>query len=161
MAYYPTTQQIGLPAIVVTDTVQAVPIGTRIRAVDPVYGEGEFIYLKGVASTIVGSVVVYDEYANTTTLTVAGSRGPVAVSMSANIANQFGWYQIAGAAVVKVAAAVVANAATYLTATAGQIDDAVVATDKIDGMRFKTADGVPAAGFAVVAMDRASASGNG
>lgn len=160
MAYYITTTQMGLPAIANTDTVQYAPIGTRVRAVDPTYGEGEFIYLKGIASTVVGSVVIYDEYANTTTLGVAGSRGPVAVAMSANVASQFGWYQIAGSSVVK-AATVLAAGATYWTATPGVLDDAVVATDKIDGMRFKTADGTPAAGFAVVSMDRASASGNG
>ena len=160
MAYYTTTNMLGLPAIASTDTTQAVPIGTRVRAVDPTYGEGEFIYLKGVASTIVGAVVIYDEYANTTTLGVAGSRGPVAVAMSINVASQYGWYQISGAAVVKCGT-VAAAGATYWTATPGSLDDAVVSGDKIDGMRFKTADGTPAAGFAVVAMDRPSASGNG
>jgi hypothetical protein len=161
MAYYITTPNVFPQAIANTDTVQNVPIGTRVRAVDlTTYGEGEFIYLKGVASTVIGSVVIYDEYANTTTLGVAGSRGPVAVAMSANVALQYGWYQISGAAVVK-AGTVVAGAATYFTATPGSLDDAVVATDKIDGMRFKTADGTPAATFAVVALDRPSASGNG
>ena len=33
------------------------PLGTIVRAVDPTYGEAEFIYLKGVASTVVGSGV--------------------------------------------------------------------------------------------------------
>lgn len=160
MAYYITTTQLGLPAIANTDTVQGAPIGTRVRAVDPTYGEGEFIYLKGLASTAIGDVVIYDEYANTTVRGVAGSRGPVAVAMSANVASQYGWYQISGSAVVKTGT-VAAAGACYWTATAGQLDDAVVATDKIDGMRFKTADGTPSAGFAIVSMDRPSASGNG
>jgi hypothetical protein len=80
--------------------------------------------------------------------------------MSANVANQFGWYQISGSAVVK-AGTVAANASVYVTATAGTVDDAVVATDKIDGARFKTADGTPAAGFAVVELSRPALNGNG
>lgn len=49
------------------------------RAFDP--AGNEYIYLKGVASTIVGSVATYDED-GTTTLIVANAIGPVAVSMS-------------------------------------------------------------------------------
>lgn len=41
----------------------------------------EYIYLKGVASTIVGSWVTYDE-TGLTTLLAANAKGPVAVSMS-------------------------------------------------------------------------------
>lgn len=160
MAYYITSPNVYPQAIANTDTTQNIPLGTRVRAVDPTYGEGEFIYLKGVASTVVGSVAIYDEYAATTTLGVAGSRGPVAVAMSANVASQYGWYQIAGSAVVK-SATVAAAGNCYWTSTAGQLDDATVSGDKIDGMRFKTADGTPSAGFAVVSLDRPSANGNG
>lgn len=150
----------GCQEIAVSNTVQAHPLGKRIRGLDPVYGEGEFIYLKGLALTAVGEVVIYDQNANTTKRAVAGDRGPCAVSMSANVANQYGWYQIAGAAITKSAAAA-ANASPYLTAAAGTIDDAVVAGDKIDGARYKTADGTPSAGFAIVQLDRPSLNGNG
>lgn len=161
MTYAHNGLTVGLQALDVTSTVQNHAIGLRTKGFDPTYGEGEFIYLKGISPTIAGSTVIYDEAANTTTLIVAGSRGPCAVAMSANVANQFGWYQIAGAASVKVAAAVAAGAAPYATATAGSIDDAVVATDKIDGARFKTADGTPAAGFALAQLDRPALNGNG
>lgn len=160
MTYALSSPYIGAQDIATTETVQKHPIGTSVRAVDPTYGEGEFIYLKGVASTIVGDLVVYDQYANTTTRAVAGSRGPAAVSMSANIAGQFGWYQVKGAAVVK-AGTVAADGNVYLTATAGSIDDAVVVGDKVDGARIKTADGTPSAGFAVVQIDHPSANANG
>lgn len=143
-----------------TNPTRQHPLGTIIRALDPVYGEGEFVYLAGVASTAVGDLVVYDQRAGTTTRTVAGSRGPCAVAMSANLANQFGWYQVSGAAVVKSATAA-ANASVYVTATAGTVDDAVVATDKVDGARYKTADGTPTAGFAVLQLSRPSLNGNG
>ena len=143
-----------------TSTTLQIPLGSRVKAYDPTYSEGEFVYLKGVASTAIGDMVIFDQYANTTTRAVAGSRGPAAIAMSANVANQYGWYQISGSAVVK-AATVAANARPYLTATAGTIDDAVVAGDAIDGARFKTADGTPSAGFAILQIDRPCLNGNG
>jgi hypothetical protein len=81
---------------------QAHPLGTIVRAYDATVGEGEFIYLAGCASTVVGSVVTYDNSAGTTTLapSTANLNEPVAVAMSANVASQFGWYQIAGVATV-------------------------------------------------------------
>lgn len=161
MAYIQDASPIvGMQAIASTDTTQNFPIGTRVFAHDVTYGAGEFIYLKGLASTAVGELVIYDQYANTTTRATAGSRGPAAVAMSANVASQYGWYQIAGAAVVK-SATVAANASVYVTATAGTVDDAVVAGDKVDGARFKTADGTPSAGFAIVMLDHPSLNGNG
>lgn len=160
MSYYIVDTQLGTQAIADTDTTQRHAIGKIVRAKDPTYGEGEFIYLKGLAATAVGDLVIYDQNAKTTTRAVAGSRGPVAVAMSANVANQFGWYQIDGAAVVN-AGTVAANGSVYATAGAGTADDAVVSGDKIDGARFKTADGTPGAGQAVVQLDRPSMNGNG
>ncbi len=160
MAYLITSDVIGAQPIANTETTQGHPLGMIVTAKDPTYGEGEFVYLKGVASTVVGDVVIYDQYAGTTTRAVAGSRGPAAVAMSANVASQYGWYQIDGAAVVK-AGTVAANGNVYVTATAGTVDDAVVSGDKIDGARFKTADGTPSAGFAVAQINRPSLNANG
>jgi hypothetical protein len=160
MAYIIDTPVIGGQPIATTETTQYHPIGTIVKAKDPTYGEGEFVYLKGLASTVVGSAVIYDQYANTTTLAVAGSRGPVAIAMSANVASQYGWYQIFGSAVIK-AGTVAANGNVYVTATAGTVDDATVPGDKIDGARFKTADGTPSAGFAIAQINRPSLNGNG
>lgn len=151
---------VGLQPIANTETTQQHELGTRAFAFDSTYGVGEFIYLKGVASTVVGDVVIYDEKAATTTRAVAGSRGPAAVAMSANVADQYGWYMVNGSAVVK-AGTVAANGNCYLTATAGTLDDAVVAGDKVDGARFKTADGTPSAGFAVAQIAYPSCNANG
>jgi len=161
MAYAFVDPKVGMQPIAATSTVQKHPIGTRVKAFDPTFGEGEFVYLKGLASTAVGEAVIYDTYANTTKRGVAGDRGPVGIAMSANGENQYGWYQIAGSAVVKVAAAFAAGANVYWTATAGTPDDAVVAGDKIDGIRSKTAIGTPAAGFAVCQLAYPSANANG
>src|SRR4051812_28747180 len=108
-----------------TLTTQMLPLGTRVRARDTNatnnQGEGEFIYLKGVASTVIGSMVDYDLNAATTTLSPATlGTGPVAVAMSANVAAQFGWYQIAGVAAVKAPNAMVVGAEIFsLAATPG------------------------------------------
>lgn len=160
MAYQNTEATILPQNFADTSTTQLAPLGTIRRGQDSVYGEGEFVYLKGVASTAVGDIVIYDQRAGTTTRAVAGSRGPVAVAMSANVANQYGWYQTSGAAIVKSGTAA-ANGAVYLTATAGTVDDAVVATDKVEGARYKTADGTPSTGLAVLQLSRPSANGNG
>ena len=156
---YAVTSLVGAQPIADTSTVQNHPIGTRVRAYDSTYGEGEFIYLKGVASTAVGDLVVYEEYANVTVRAVAGSRGPAAVAMSANVADQYGWYQVFGAAVIK-AGTVADNGDVYLTATAGTVDDAVVAGDKVDGARFKSADGTPSAGYAICQLAYPSCNDN-
>lgn len=116
MAYIFTNTQAGLPAITdhstpatvetvgsTTITDVKVPLGTIARAVDPTYGEGEFVRLIGVASTAVGSVVTYDESTHQTVLSAVGGgiARPVAIAMSACLGGEHGWYQISGMAVVK------------------------------------------------------------
>lgn len=167
MAFVPMTPSLGIPPIdqtlaAFTGAGRSTPwkIGDVIKAVDPVLGVAEFIYLQGLAATALGELVIYDHNAGTTKRAVAADRGPCAVAMSANVASQFGWYQITGLAKIK-SGVVAAGGAVYLTATPGTVDDAVVATDKVDGARFKTADGTPAAGFAYAMLDRPSLNGNG
>ncbi len=99
MAFRITDHLIGPQPIANTETTQNHPLGTIVRATDPTYGAGEFIYLKGVASTAIGSWVLYNPDDFSTTLLAANDIGPVAVAMSANVANQYGWYQIQGKAV--------------------------------------------------------------
>lgn len=164
MAKFISIESFSVPqAITETSTTQNLTLGTIIQAKDidsTSYGVGEFIYLKGLASTAIGEPVIYDLDAMTSTRVVAGSRGNIAFAMSANVANQYGWYQIAGTAVVKTGT-VVAGARPYATATAGTLDDAVVAGDAIDNARFITANGTPAAGFALAQINRPSMNGNG
>lgn len=137
---------IGQP-VAETSTLQRHAPGTVVRAKDPTYGAGEFIYLKGAASTAVGSIVLYNPDDFTTSLLAANDTGPVAVAMSANVANQYGWYQIQGKAVVK-AGTVADNGNVYATAVAGTVDDAVVAGDRVKNAKFASADGTPSAGLA-------------
>lgn len=146
----------GAQPIDVTDTVQNEPVGRRVAGNDPLYGDAIFLYLPGVASTVAGDVVVYNEYSTgSTTRAVAGSKGRLAVAMSANIAGQWGWYQIFGAAVVNVLAGFTAGSDVYLSATAGSAQVAVVAGDLTTGAVGLTATGTPSAGKAVVGINAA------
>lgn len=91
----------------------------------------EYIFLKGVANTVAGMWVTYDEL-GVTTLLVADAFGPIAVAMSASDATtEGGWYQIFGAATGRMLTLAADNAALYATATAGVADDTAVAGDLI------------------------------
>jgi hypothetical protein len=160
MAYTITTAALGLQAIATTDTVQNHALGTRVRAVDPTYGEGEFIYLKGVASTVVGSVVTFDQYGGSTTLapSTANLGQPVAVAMSANVASQFGWYQIAGAAVAATNGTLTTGSPVFL-AGSGQLTSTAAAGKQVLGARSVAATGTPSAGLAVVQINEPSCQG--
>lgn len=159
MTFVPQTPSLSYPTIgdVILDSdlyIEGPPLGTIITAVDPTYGSGEFIYLAGVASTVRGSVVVYNADNFSTTLAVANDIGPIATAMGATVASTKGWYQISGKGVAKVLASFADNANCYLTATPGSIDDAVVAGDYITGMKGASAIDTPATGLAEVEMQR-------
>lgn len=140
MAYFSTDARVVPQPIANTETTQAdIPLGTVVRAYDSTFGPGEFIYLKGVASTAVGSLVTYNTTSWTTALAPVGTNKPqpIAVAMSANVANQYGWYQISGIAVCKKTCTVslAANAAVGVltvgliagTGSGKEIDGALVA----------------------------------
>jgi hypothetical protein len=147
---------IGCQNIADTDTVLRHPLGKIVTAEDPVYGGGEFIYLKGVVATVVGSLVNYDQFLGTTTLAPAtGGKGPVAVAMSANVANQYGWYQITGCAAVKAPNAMVPGAEVFmLAATPGSVDDAAVNGEQVCNAVVSTTTGTPSAGLGLIQISR-------
>ncbi len=150
-----TESQIYNQAIDETSTTQNAPLGTRIKALDTAataYGVGEFIYLKGVASTVVGSFVTYDQDDNSTALLVANAIDPIATAMSICVAANFGWYQIFGQAVGKGLASLADNANIYGTATAGSVDDAIVAGDRVQNAKTTSALDTPSTGLVEVAF---------
>lgn len=156
MTYVISTPQIGMQPIEVTSTVQKHPLGTIVNASDPTYGAGEFVYLKGIASTVVGSLVDYDPYLATTALAPAtGGIGPVAVAMSINVALQFGWYAIGGTVPVKAPNAMTPGAEVFmLAATPGSVDDADVANEQIMSAKVSTTTGTPGTGLALITINR-------
>lgn len=145
---------IGAQPIDVTDTTQNHPLGTIVDATHATYGSGEFIYLLGVASTAIGSWVTYNLDDGSTTLLVANAIGPVGVSMSANVASQYGWYQISGKAVGKALTGYVDNALVWGTSTAGSVDDAVVDGDMVHLAKGASALDTPSTGFAEFEISR-------
>lgn len=112
-----------------TDTINTTKrfkVGTR-RQVDA----KEFIYLSGIGSTVAGSWVAFDNlYA--TTLTVAASRGGIAVAQAATVASTFGWYQIYGVVSGKVLTGGL-GLHCWVCATAGSVDNTDVALQGIVG----------------------------
>lgn len=98
-SYVFSESSVGIQPITVSSAVKNHPLGSIRRASDATLGGGEFIYLLGVASTIVGSGVDYDDSFQTALLTSGLSTPrPVAIAMSANGAAAYGWYQISGLA---------------------------------------------------------------
>ena len=138
---------IGQP-IAETSTTLKHRLGDRFKCSDPTYGPGEFIYLQGVASTAVGSWVTFNADDGTTALLAANAIGPVAIAMSANVASQYGWYQIYGKAVGKALTGFADDGNVYATSTAGSIDDAVVAGDRVKNAKGASAVGTPSTGLA-------------
>ena len=148
---FKVTSLVGCQPIDETSTTQKHRLGQKVVAFDDTYGEAEFIYLKGVASTTASAMVVFDEKAATTTLTTAATTGQVAVAMSANVASQYGWYMIRGEAVVLAAASVVADKTiSGLTGTPGTCTPGVDGVSYIHGATAKTATDTPTAGYAQI-----------
>jgi len=110
MAYTITTQGLaGHQLIGTSSTTQRHPIGSIVQATDPTYGSGEFIYLKGVASTAVGSLVTYNSTTGVTTLAAVPSSNipmPIAVAMDDTGASEWGWYQISGQSIMAKTASI-------------------------------------------------------
>lgn len=151
----------ALPGMqMIADTVLAAnangiaKLGDIVHAYDPTYGAGEFIYLKGLDDTAVGSCVTYNLDDWSTTLAVADAIGPVAFAMSANLTGYYGWYQIQGKAVGKVLTGFLDNANCYLTSTAGSLDDTDVAGDYVRRCKGASAIGTPSSGLAELEISR-------
>lgn len=153
MAYTIINPSLGMSKIGSIDTEQRCALGTIVQAVDPTYGGGEFIYLKGVASTVAGSWVTYNNEDGTTALLAANAIGPVAVATAAtDAATKYGWYQIRGLANA-VSADVADSGKVYIDTASGRADDAVVVGDRITGAKWASADDT-ATGKALVRLDR-------
>lgn len=137
--WVPVDGRIGVQPVNQYDTTQRHPFGTEIRFRDTstttAYGEGLFIYCKGVASGALNAWAGIRRKAGLTTLAVAGGAydlmGVMMSTMDAT--TKFGWLQIGGRCVAKCLTQFADNGVVYLTATAGSIDDASVAGDVVVG----------------------------
>ncbi len=131
------TPRLGAQPIAEVSTVQNHPFGTIVDAKDvgaTAYGEGEFMYVKGVASGALRAWVGYRSKAGLTTLAVADGIYSIGVMMSAlDATTKYGWIQIKGRAIGKCLTSFADNGAVFLTSTAGSIDDASVIGDVVHG----------------------------
>jgi hypothetical protein len=147
------------------------PLGTIIRAYDPIYGEGEFIYLQSVASTIVGSWVTFGGYgtalggsanqAQFQTALLANTANlaqPVAIAMAAMPAGSptfaLGWYQITGLAVAGASGTISGASVSVFTAGSGLVTSTVAAGKEVLNARSVTVDGTPAASLFLCQINR-------
>ena len=160
--WVPVNPYVIKQPIVSFDTVQNHPYGTIVRAFHATFGQGEFIYLQGVASTAVGSLVNYIGSTGVTSLTTASGANvcrPVAVAMSANIVTTtYGWYQIDGSVPILKTAVKVDSAGTvrvYLSATSGRVMQTSVAGRCVLGANWETSTTVTSTtSTAVVTLNR-------
>lgn len=164
MTFVPTEPEAGIQPIASNSTVQNHPLGTIVRAYDPTFGGAEFIYLLGVASTIVGALVTYNATTYQTALSpnTAKNAAPVAVAMSANVASQYGWYQIAGLATVKkTAVQVLPQVKIFQSATAGRVMPTSASSLEIIGAKSANLTTVTSTtSTIVVLLNRPSMQGN-
>ena len=167
MSYVFTDTQLGLQPIAETSTTQRHTLGKIVHAVDSTtYGGAEFIYLLGVASTVAGSVVTYGgnssgtpTYQTALAPATAHLAQPLAVAMSANVAGQYGWYQISGSAVCATNGTLAAGPAPVYLAGSGQLTSTQANGKQVVNAINVTATGTPASGFAVVEINRPFAQG--
>lgn len=100
----------------------------------------EYIYLQGVASTVAGFAVTFDE-AGVTTALAANAKGPVAWATGATVAATFGWYARVGNLLALVAANTADNSLLGRETTDGTIGDGRAAGDQIYGVMARAATG--------------------
>lgn len=126
------------------DTSDLEGVGTVRRE-----GDEEYVYCKGVASTVLGSVAVIHEDYTTALLTTALGAVPrrVGVALAATVASRWGWYQIRGqCAAVYMAASAAANVQLFTdTSTDGGVDDTATSEHAVLNLWAKTVVGGTAA----------------
>lgn len=180
MAYTPVEARFGVQPIAFPITPNTVlqsgqspffnkehPLGTIIRAYDPVYGEGEFIYLQMVAGQAVGQLVTWGGYGTVVTdgtglelqyqaalaTNTANQGRPVAVSMAGyptaingvQPTAAFAWHQISGNAVVYTNGTFTgANAKMFQSSTAGLVTSTQANGLEVNNAAIVQAVGTPA-----------------
>lgn len=153
MAWVINTPIVGVQPIADRDTTQRHPLGTIVRATDDTLGAGEFIYLKGVASTAIYDWVTYNRDAGDTTRLVANAIGPCAIAMAATTASYYGWYAISGKVYGNCLTLFADNAAVFISATTASVDDTSVAGDLVCNAKGASAKAVGTA-YAEFEIDR-------
>jgi hypothetical protein len=99
------------------DTTQNHLLGLVVKAVDPYWGYGEFMYIKSNDALLKGSLVMFNStYQGVLLPSTAGQGFPFGVAMNAMATGVYGWIQIAGRCVYKTNATVAADTAIAVAA---------------------------------------------
>jgi len=119
------------------DTEQLVPLGTIRKFRDLTYGEGEFIYLPGVASTVAGDPVTWQGTTFATTRAAVGAGVPMnlAFATAATVADTWGWYQISGLAIANKTKTISMAAGIAVGISTAALIAATASGDEIQGAR--------------------------
>ena len=144
----------GAPADV--HTTQRNPLGLIVPGQDALGLYGQWIYAKGVASTVQGAFVALDVTVSTydtallDTDVAATQIGRVAVAMAAvDATTEFGWYQIYGQVAGLSLASATDTKNAFACATAGSVDDAPLAEPSVgivNGCFYLSAVDTPVSG---------------
>jgi hypothetical protein len=132
MAYTIENPVIGAQPIASASTVQKHPLGLIVRASDPTYGSGEFIYVKASAAIRIRDWCTYLMDTGVATPLAANAIASVGVAMVALATDEYGWLQITGKAIGGCKTAFADNGKVWITASAGRVDDTSVAGDLVN-----------------------------
>ena len=124
---------VGPQAITAKSTTQKHPLGFTVRAHDATYGEGEFMYVKGVASAEAFEWATFDQHAGAIVRLAANGKGIVGITQATLTASYYGWIGRRGVMTGQCLTQFADNGKVFATATAGAIDDASVAGDLVSG----------------------------
>lgn len=101
----------------VPDTTQRWGLGMTVRALDPYWGFGDFMYIKSGDTLVKGSLTVIDSAYSGVLLPSTTLQGfPFGVNMYPMVSGVYGWMQVAGLVVWKTSATVAADAAVAIAA---------------------------------------------
>lgn len=180
MAFFPAEERFGLQPINVVNSPtpsflqvgqsqffgKAVALGTLVRAIDPIWGEGEFIYLQYPTTGNIGQLVTWGGFGTVpgdavgvneaqwqaTLLTTGASQHravgvlmgafpPTPTNLSGAPVTAFGWVQIKGVAVALSGGGITAGSTPYFAA-GGLISQTDVATQALWNTVLLSASGV-------------------
>jgi hypothetical protein len=127
---------VGLEQIDAVDTVKRVALGTYVEV-----GNNAYVYVQGVTSGAANKFATYTS-AGVTTLLVADAVGRVGVFVAdLDATTKYGWLQVKSLEGRSCATdTVAANTVPYIDGTAGRVDDAAVAGDKVYNAWILSAD---------------------
>jgi hypothetical protein len=133
MAWLITGDKIGMQPITERSTTQNHKLGLEVEATDGSFGQGAFMYVKGVASAENNEWCTFDLHAGAIVRAAANAKGTVGITKATLTASYYGWIAIKGVHTGQCLTAFADNGKVFLTGTSGAVDDASVAGDLISG----------------------------